>query len=110
MVNYVNGLDVEGDILFLKACGWDAPREITVPFMIYTYFLKKAVQHHLTIYDMAVIALNHRKPPKFNLCKMVLEDNAENSQEDELFLRKAYEKIDSRLEEYPRLFFKKNRW
>ena len=41
MVNYVNGLDVEGDILFLKTCGWDGPREITVPFKIYTYFLKK---------------------------------------------------------------------
>lgn len=105
MVNYVNKLDVERDITFLKTCGWDdVPREITVPLKIYTFFLKKAVQFHLSAYEMAVLARNAHKSPIFNLRNMVLEYNPENTRGDKLYLENAYKKMESGLREYARTF------
>ncbi|KAL1223495.1 Phosphatidylinositol 4-kinase gamma 2 [Cardamine amara subsp. amara] len=61
MVNYVDELDVDHNITFLKTCEWDVPSEITAHFKIFTLFLRKIVQFHLTANDMVVLLQNSHK-------------------------------------------------
>lgn len=104
MVRYVRELDVDRDIDFWRICGWDAPSEIVVPFKIFTFFLKQAVQLQLTGYEMVALAQNRHKSLIFNLRNMVLEKNADNTLSHEAFLQKAKENIEARLREYARRF------
>lgn len=78
--------------------------QITFLFKIFTFFLKKAVQLHLTANDMVVLAQNSHKSPAFNLCGIVLGDNTHG---DEVFLQNAHAKIEARLTEYAGKFLKK---
>ncbi|CAN8323677.1 unnamed protein product [Cochlearia groenlandica] len=58
MIEYVARLDASKDIEYLKNCGWSniPPREFTVPFRIFTCFLKEAVDNGLTPKEIATLA------------------------------------------------------
>lgn len=100
VVGYVQGLDVDVDIAFLKRCGWEVPREVSVPYKIFTHFLKKGVEFKLTADHMAVLAQNIHKSTAFNLSNML----GDMTLEDEIFVQKSHEKIEARLRQYSERF------
>lgn len=100
VVGYVQGLDVDVDIAFLKRCGWEVPREVSVPYKIFTHFLKKGVEFKLTADHMAVLAQNIHKSTAFNLSNML----GDMTLEDDIFVQKSHEKIEARLRQYSERF------
>ncbi|XP_056860316.1 phosphatidylinositol 4-kinase gamma 2-like [Raphanus sativus] len=101
VVTYVvNRLDVDEDIAFLKRCGWVVPREISVPYKIFTFFVKMGVQLNLTAAHMVVIAQNNHKTQAFNLLNML----GDQTLEDDVFVQKSHEKIEDRLRQYSERF------
>lgn len=100
VVAYVNRLNVDEDIAFLKRCGWEVPREISVPYKIFTFFVKMGVQLNLTAAHMVVIAQNNHKTQAFNLLNML----GDQTLEDDVFVQKSHEKIEDRLRQYSERF------
>ncbi|KAF3528336.1 hypothetical protein DY000_02038024 [Brassica cretica] len=91
---------VHVDIAFLKRCGWEVPREVSVPYKIFTHFLKKGVEFKLTADHMAVLAQNIHKSTAFNLSNML----GDMTLEDDIFVQKSHEKIEARLRQYSERF------
>ncbi|CAN7071379.1 unnamed protein product [Brassica oleracea var. botrytis] len=100
VVAYVNNLDTDEDLAFLKRCGWEVPREISIPYKIFTFFVKKGVKFNLTAAYMVVIAQNAHRSPAFNLLNML----ADQRLEDDIFVQKSHEKIEARLRQYSERF------
>ncbi|KAL0834749.1 hypothetical protein Bca101_086638 [Brassica carinata] len=96
VVAYVNNLDTDEDLAFLKRCGWEVPREISIPYKIFTFFVKKGVEFNLTAAHMVIIAQNAHRSPAFNLLNML----ADQRLEDDIFVQKSHEKIEARLRQY----------